>query len=127
MDGISYFFYQENAPTNNDRAFAVAITSPYYPLSGGAKVGMTAEALLTLYPDLAKTELVYEDPAFETQYGPTMYSFRADQFPPAFLAEYEYAYIAVTEKDYPGLPICIAFLIRDGMVSAITEYMPTAN
>lgn len=127
LNGISYFFYRENAPTNNDRAFAVAITSPDYPLSGGAKVGMTTEALLTLYPTLAKTKPVYEDPTFETQYGPTMYSFRADQFPPAFLAEYEYAYIALTEKDYPGLPICIAFLIKDGMVSAITEYMPTAN
>ncbi len=127
LDGISYFFYREDAPTNNDRAFAIAITSPDYPLSGGAKVGMTTEALLTLYPDLAKTELVNEDPAFEVLYGPTMYSFRADQFPPAFLTEYEYAYIAVTEKDYPGLPICVAFLIKDGMVSAITEYMPTAN
>ena len=127
LDGISYFFYREDAPTNNDRAFAIAITSPDYPLSGGAKVGMTAEALLTLYPDLAKTELVNEDPAFEVLYGPTMYSFRADQFPPAFLTEYEYAYIAVTEKEYPGLPICIAFLIKDGTVSAITKYMPTAN
>ena len=127
LDGISYFFYREDAPTNHDRAFAIAITSPDYPLSGGAKVGMTAEALLTLYPDLAKTELVNEDPAFEVLYGPTMYSFRADQFPPAFLTEYEYAYIAVTEKEYPGLPICIAFLIKDGTVSAITKYMPTAN
>lgn len=127
LDGISYFFYQANAPSDNEEAFAIAITSPEYPLSGGAKVGMTVEALLSLYPTLAKTNLVYEDPAFETQYGPTMYSFRPDQFPPAFLNEYEYAYIALTEKEYPGLPICIVFLIKDGVVSAITEYMPTAN
>jgi len=127
LNGISYFFYQENAPVNNDEAFAIAITSPDYPLSGGAKVGMTIEELLTLYPALAKSPLVNEDPVFEAQYGPSMYGFRADQFPPAFLKEYEYAYIALTEKDYPGLPICIAFLIKNGMVSAITEYMPTAN
>ena len=127
LNGISYFFYRKDAPTNNDEAFAIAVTSPDYPLSGGARVGMTVEELLTLYPTLAKTKLVFEDPVFETQYGPTMYSFRADQFPPAFLAEYEYAYIALTEKDYPGLPICIAFLIKNGVVSAITEYMPTAN
>jgi len=127
LNGISYFYYRENAPINNDEAFAIAITSPDYPLSGGAKVGMTVDELLSLYPTLAKTKLVYEDPAFETQYGPTMYSFRADQFPPAFLNEYEYAYLALTEKEYPGLPICIAFLIKDGKISAITEYMPTAN
>lgn len=127
LNGISYFFYRENAPVNNDEAFAIAITSPDYPLSGGAKVGMTIEELLTLYPALAKSPLVNEDPVFEAQYGPSMYGFRADQFPPAFLKEYEYAYIALTEKDYPGLPICIAFLIKNGVVSAITEYMPTAN
>lgn len=127
LDGISYFFYRENAPINNDEAFAIAITSPDYPLSGGAKVGMTIEELLTLYPALAKSPLVNEDPVFEAQYGPSMYGFRADQFPPAFLEEYEYAYIALTEKKYPGLPVCVAFLIKDGVVSAITEYLPTAN
>ncbi len=127
LDGISYFFYRKNAPINNDEAFAIAITSSHYPLSGGAQVGMTVEELLTLYPNLAKSPLVNEDPVFEAQYGPSMYGFRADQFPPAFLHEYEYAYIALTEKDYPGLPICIAFLIKNGVVSAITEYMPTAN
>lgn len=127
LDGISYFFYREDAPTSNDEAFAIAITSPDYPLSGGARVGMTVEELLTLYPDLAKSLLVNEDPVFEAQYGPSMYGFRADQFPPAFLAEYEYAYLALTEKEYPGLPICIVFLVKDGVISAITEYMPTAN
>lgn len=127
LNGISYFFYRENAPVNNDEAFAIAITSPDYSLSGGAKVGMTIEELLTLYPALAKSPLVNKDPVFEAQYGPSMYGFRADQFPPAFLKEYEYAYIALTEKDYPGLPICVAFLVKDGVVSAITEYMPTAN
>lgn len=127
LNGISYFFYRKNAPINNDEAFAIAITSSHYPLSGGAQVGMTVEELLTLYPDLAKSPLVNEDPVFEAQYGPSMYGFRADQFPPAFLHEYEYAYIALTEKDYPGLPICIAFLIKNGVVSAITAYMPTAN
>ena len=127
LDGISYFFYREDAPTSNDEAFAIAITSPDYPLSGGARVGMTVEELLTLYPDLAESPLVNEDPIFEAQYGPSMYGFRADQFPPAFLAEYEYAYLALTEKEYPGLPICIVFLVKDGVISAITEYMPTAN
>lgn len=127
LDGIEYFFLGEDASTRDDRAWHLAITTPDYPLSGGAKAGMTTEELLALYPDLAKTELDWDDIVFQALYGPSMFNFRDDQFPESFLAKYDYAYTAYLEKGHDGLPVCIAFLIKGDSVSAITVYMPTAG
>lgn len=88
---------------------------------------MTTEELLALYPELAKTELDWDDVIFQALYGPSMFNFRDDQFPGGFLKNYDYAYTAYLEKGYDGLPVCIAFLIKDAIVSAITVYMPTAG
>lgn len=126
LDGIQYFFLGEDAPENNARAWNIAITTPDYPLSGGAKVGMTAAELLAQHPALAKTELTQYDPVFTAKYS-SHFAFRDDQFPESFLAEYDYAYTAYLDKGREGLPVCIAFLIKDNTVAAITVYMPTAN
>ncbi|MBP3610728.1 MAG: M56 family metallopeptidase [Lachnospiraceae bacterium] len=123
LDGICHFFYTIQ---NDSHAWNIAITTPDYPLSGGAKVGMTEQELLTLYPDLAKTALNWDDSSFSARYG-NLFSFRDDLFPESFLANYDYAYTAYLEKDQDGLPICIAFLMQDDMVAAITVYMPTAG
>lgn len=79
-----------------------------------------------VYPDLAKTALNWDDSSFSARYG-NHFSFRDDQFPESFLANYDYAYTAYLEKDQDGLPICIAFLMQDDIVAAITVYMPTAG
>ncbi len=127
FNGIEYFFVGDQSSSRDDRAWHLAITSPDYPLSGGAKAGMTTEELLALYPDLAKTELDWDDVIFQALYGPSMFNFRDDQFPASFLKKYDYAYTAYLEKGHDGLPVCIAFLIKDTTVSAITVYMPTAD
>ncbi len=127
LDGIGYYFYSNSAPKDNHHAWNVYLLSPDYPLSGGVKVGMTEQELLALYPDLAKTTLSGDDPAFNGAYGSDWFAFRNDQFPESFLKEYEYAYVAYLDKERDGLPVCIAFLMANGQVSAITEYMPTAN
>ena len=127
FNGIEYFFVGDQSSSRDDRAWHLAITSPDYPLSGGAKAGMTTEELLALYPDLAKTELDWDDIVFQALYGPSMFNFRDDQFPESFLNKYDYAYTAYLEKGHDGLPVCIAFLIKDTTVSAITVYMPTAD
>lgn len=127
LDGIGYYFYSDSAPTGNHRAWNVYILFPDYPLSGGAKVGMTAEELLSLYPKLAKTGLSGADSAFKGTYGSDHFAFRDDQFPESFLKEYEYAYVAYLDKERDGLPVCIAFLMANGQVGAITVYMPTAG
>ena len=90
-------------------------------------MGMTEQELLALYPDLAKTTLSGDDPAFNGAYSSDWFAFRNDQFPESFLKEYEYAYVAYLDKERDGLPVCIAFLMANGQVGAITEYMPTAN
>ena len=69
----------------------------------------------------------YKDPVFAAKYGPSMFNFRDDQFPESFLKEYEYAYVAYLDKERDGLPVCIAFLIKDNRIGAITVYMPTAG
>ena len=127
LDGIGYYFYSDSAPEQNHQAWNVYILSPDYPLSGGAKVGMTVEELLTLYPELAKSSMDYDDPLFNAKYGPRMVAFRDDQFPESFLNKYDYAYTAYLNKGRDGLPVCIAFLIKNNRVGAITVYMPTAG
>ena len=127
LDGILYFFVEPDANERDTRAFHPAITSPEYTLSGGAKVGMTLAELLALYPDLAKTELNYEDPFFEAWYGPTPFHFRDDQFPQSFLKNYDFALVANIQKQPDTLPVCLAFLVKNNEVGAITVYMPTAG
>ena len=127
LNEILYFFVEEDADDRDAHAWHIAITSPDYPLSGGAKVGMTESGLLALYPNLAKTNLTYDDPVFAANYGPSMFNFRDDQFPKHFLAEYDYAYVAFLDKGRDGLPVCLAFLIKNNQVGAITVYMPTAG
>ena len=126
LDGIHYFFLGEDASDNNAWAWNIAITTPDYLLSSGAKVGMSAAELLNLHPALAKTELTQYDPVFTAKYS-NHFAFRDDQFPESFLKEYDYAYTAYLDKGRDGLPVCIAFLIKDNTVAAITVYMPTAN
>ncbi len=127
LDGICYFYMGETVAERNDDAWNIAITSPDYPLSGGAVVGMTEEELLKLYPDLAKTELSFMNADILALYDLSVWAFRADQFPVSFLAEYDYAYVACLEKAPDSLPHCIVFLIKNNQVGAITVYMPTAN
>lgn len=126
LNGIRYFFLNEDAPEKNAWAWNIAITTPDHPLSGGARVGMTQAELLALHPALAKTELTQYDPVFAAKYS-SHFAFRDDQFPESFLEEYDYAYTAYLDKGRDGLPVCIAFLIKDNTVAAITVYMPTAN
>jgi len=127
LDGIGYYFYSNSAPEDNHSAWNIYLLSPDHPLSGGAKVSMTEQELLALYPDLAKTTLSGDDPAFNGTYGSDWFAFRNDQFPESFLKEYDYAYTAYLDKERDGLPVCIAFLMINGQVGTITVYMPTAD
>lgn len=128
LNGIVYFF-PDYALSEYDNPITFAAIGADAALSGGAAIGDTEDALLALYPQLVKTELssAEADSDFSNVYRPSV-SFRPDQFPAGFLAQYDYGYYALIDTgESDCLPVCAVFLIKDGRIAAITAILPTAG
>lgn len=114
-DGVEYLYAKYDGE-ENIQLFSWALRDSSHKLGNGIHVGMTEEEVLRVCPALAEADFSGEGwPAWNRCAYPEHWS---DEFDSMLVADVE------DNKD--NIPVFLAVMMKDGVVRALTFYMPTA-
>ncbi len=142
IDGVEYYYGQyDSEDAEEAECYGYAIISENYSLQNGITTGTTMEEVLEKYPNMAVMDFEgnYLDKGVtghmgwngiayprslsgmdeNLEYDGKYYEW-SDQFDCVMIADIE-----LEVED--ALPVCLALLVKDNMVAAITFYYPTAG
>ena len=142
VDGVEYYFgkydYQE---TEDIVSYGYSIISDKYSLANGISVGMTEDEILKSYPNMAiidfKNEYVHKEITGHQGWNGTAYprsyigidsDWDYDGEDYYWTNQFDYVMIAdIDMSEQDTLPVYLALLIKDNVITAITFYYPTAG
>lgn len=142
IEGIEYYFGKYDFQEPKDTClFGYSIISNQYVLSNGLSVGMTADDILKLYPNMAVMDFegndMYQKVTGHQGWNPVSYprSYVGmdddwEYNDKIYYWENQFDYVMIGDIDsgtVDSLPVYIGLFIKDNIVTAITFFHPTAN
>ncbi len=144
VDGIEYYYAQYdvyNGKENETVRYGYSIISDAYSMKNGIRVGMLMKELLELYPAVAVMDVENNCSKNNVNIG---MGWNGTAYPNSYMGtdsdwdyqgedyrwENQFDEVLVADTDYfteQGLPVYVAFLIKDEVIAAITFYCPTAG
>ena len=140
VDGVEYYYGRYDISADKTELFGYAIISGEHSLRNGISVGMTKSEVMELYPAMAMVDM--ENNTLNSVTGHMGWNAIAYPRSPAGMDEewqyadgkdycwdgqFDYAMIAEVEQPPETIPIYVALMMKDDIVSAITFYYPTAG
>lgn len=140
VDGVEYYYGRYDFSADRTELFGYAIVSGEHSLSNGISVGMTQNEVIELYPAMAMLDM--ENNILNGVVGHMGWNAAAYPRSPAGMDEelqyadgeeyhwdnqFDYVMIAEVEQTSDTLPVYVALMMKDDIVSAITFYYPTAG
>ncbi|MDE7254365.1 MAG: hypothetical protein K2O32_15700 [Acetatifactor sp.] len=140
VDGVEYYYGRYDFSADRTELFGYAIVSGEYSLANGISVGMTKNEVIELYPAMAMLDM--ENNILNGVVGHMGWNSTAYPCSPAGMddelqyvdgkeyrwdAQFDYVMIAEVEQPSDTLPVYVALMMKDDIVSTITFYYPTAG
>lgn len=122
-DGVEYIYgkLEEDTFQSGYTLYSWALWDDSHQLANGLKVGMTRAEALACCPRL--TPIDFESTG--------LYQWNAAAYPDFWTADFDGILIANIEDNLEehdeSLPVCLALMMKDDVVMAITQYHPTAG
>lgn len=132
VDDVEYHYVEfkasdkEKSSEVDQTPISYTIVGSDYSLKCGIKVGMSSDEVLSIYPDLVRTELdgKYEDNNTNNSY----FDFNGAAYPENWETQFDYGLMANVDNGLDDdLPQYLVLLINDDKVTAITFMYPTAS
>lgn len=140
VDGVEYYYGRYDFSVDRTELFGYAIVSVEHSLANGISVGMTKNEVIELYPAMAMLDM--ENNSLNEVVGHMGWNSAAYPCSPVGMDEklqyadgkeyrwddqFDYVMIADVEQQPEALPVYVALMMKDDIVSAITFYYPTAG
>lgn len=140
VDGVEYYYGRYDFSADRTELFGYAIVSVEYSLGNGISVGMTKGEIIELYPAMAMLDM--ENNILNGVVGHMGWNSTAYPRSPAGMDEelqyadgkeyrwdnqFDYVMIAEIEQPPDTIPVYVALMMKDDIVTAITFYYPTAG
>ena len=140
VDGVEYYYGRYDFSVDRTELFGYAIVSGEHSLANGISVGMTKNEVIELYPAMAMLDM--ENNSLNGVVGHMGWNSTAYPCSPVGMDEklqyadgkeyrwddqFDYVMIADVEQQPEALPVYVALMMKDDIVSAITFYYPTAG
>lgn len=140
VDGVEYYYGRYDFSVDRTELFGYAIVSEEHSLANGISVGMTKSEVIERYPAMAMLDM--EGNILNEVTGHMGWNSTAYPCSPAGMDEklkyvggkeyrwedqFDYVMIADVEQPLEALPVYVALMMKDDIVSAVTFYYPTAG
>lgn len=140
IDGVEYYYGKYDFSSDRTELFGYAIVSEAHSLANGISVGMTKSEVTELYPAMAMLDMANN--TLNGVVGHMGWNSTAYPHSPAGMDEklqyadgkeyrwdnqFDYVMIAEVEQPLDTIPVYMALMMKDDIVSAITFYYPTAG
>lgn len=140
VDGVEYYYGRYDDSTDQTELFGYAIVSGKYALANGISVGMTKSEVIALCPDMAILDTegnTLNEVVGHMGWNPAAYPHSpvgmdekreyVDEKDYYWENQFDYIMIANEEQAPDSLPLYVALMMKNDVVSAITFYYPTAG